>query len=219
MTSPDKVERWVMAAGQTGKSKSVIDRVITAGDFLEKTGRMSEKEACECLTGVDFSKPVMVVKLTKSIYVQYVQRHKGVWFTDTGLTPDAVGLATGRRLRTLFTPAGTVHALKCTARSITDFWTGDKLFQLGTPAEREKIGQATKGRRNAVRRGEPVGNEENVSACRWHDLLRERVDSNCRYQPEGEPIFAATVLPSSRRDRSPDRSISGLLVTAPNRPD
>ena len=145
ITPPDKIARWVDAAGQTGKAKSVVDRVVTAGDFLEKTARMSEPEVCSCLTGVDFSKAVTVERLSKSVYVQYVQQHKGVWFTDTGLTPDRVGLAEGRRIRKLFTPLGVVHALKCTARSINDTWTVDRLFQFASPAARGKLGQLTQG--------------------------------------------------------------------------
>ncbi len=144
-TPIEKVDRWAAAAGQTGKSKEVIDRVIVAGEFLERTARMSEREACECLSGIDFSKPVAVVRLPQSVYVQYLQKHRGVWFTDTGLTPDLVGLAEGRRTRTLFSPVGNVPALKSTARSIKDFWTPDHLFQSIAPAARGKMGQLTRG--------------------------------------------------------------------------
>jgi hypothetical protein len=145
MTPADKIARWVKAAGQTGKSQSVVDRVVTAGEFLEKTARMSEHQACSCLTGIDFSKPVSVVRLPSSVYVQYVEQHHGVWFTDTGLTPDLVGLADGRRIRKLFTPVGTVHALQSTARSIKDTWTVDRLFQSISPAAKGKLGQMARG--------------------------------------------------------------------------
>ena len=145
MTSSEKIARWVAAAGQTGKAKPVIDRVVTAGEFLERTARMSEPEACSCLTGIDFSKPVTPVKLTRKVYVQYVQQHKGIWFTNTGLTPDLVGLAEGRRLRKLFSPVGDVHALECTARSIKDTWTADRLFQSVSPVAKGKLGQMTQG--------------------------------------------------------------------------
>jgi hypothetical protein len=144
-TPSDKIARWVQAAGQTGKSQAVVDRVVTAGEFLEKTARMSEREACSCLTGIDFSRPVSVVRLPNSVYVQYVQQHQGVWFTDTGLTPDLVGLAEGRRTRKLFAPVGTVHALQSTARSIKDTWSADRLFQSMSPAARGKLGQMTRG--------------------------------------------------------------------------
>jgi len=145
MTSPDKILRWVKAAGQTGKAQPVIDRVVTAGEFLERTARMSEIEACSCLSGIDFSRTVSVVRLPSSVYVQYVQQHKGVWFTDTGLTPDSIGLAEGRRLRKLFEPSGSVHALQTTARSIKDTWTVDRLFQSLSPSSRGKLGQMTRG--------------------------------------------------------------------------
>lgn len=145
MTPQDKIARWVQAAGQTGKSQAVIDRVVTAGQFLEGTARMSEAAASGCLTGIDFSKPVEVVRLPPSVYVQYTQQHMGIWFTDTGLTPDLVGLAEGRRLRKLFKPSGIVHALKSTARSIKDTWTPDRLFQSISPAAKGKMGQTTRG--------------------------------------------------------------------------
>ena len=60
ITPTDKINRWVKAAGQTGKSKSVIDRVVVAGEFLEKTGRMSGYQACGFLTGIDFAKPCLL---------------------------------------------------------------------------------------------------------------------------------------------------------------
>ena len=145
MTPQDKIARWVKAAGQTGKPQPVVDRVVIAGEFLEKTARMSEGDACSCLTGIDFSKPVQVVRLPDSVYVQYEQQHRGVWFTDTGLTPDLVGLADGRRVRKLFTPLGIVHALQSTARSIKDTWTADRLFQSLSPSARGKLGQMTRG--------------------------------------------------------------------------
>jgi hypothetical protein len=145
LTPPDKIARWVRAAGQTGKPQPVLDRVITAGEFLERTARMSEADACSCLTGIDFSMPVTVVRLPQSVYVQYEQQHRGVWFTDTGLTPDLVGLAEGRRKRKLFTPVGTVHALQSTARSVKDTWTADRLFESVSPAARGRLGQMTRG--------------------------------------------------------------------------
>lgn len=145
-TSADKLARWILASGQTGKPQTGLDRVAVAGEFLERTARMSEAQACECLTGIDFSKPVTVVKLDRSrVYVQYVQKHRGVWFTDTGLTPDRIGLAEGKRVRQLFVPAGLVPALASTARSIKDFWTADRLFQSLSPASRSKMGQFTSG--------------------------------------------------------------------------
>jgi len=144
-TPEDKIDRWMAAAGQQGKGPSVRQRVVSAGEFLEKTTRMSEQEASSCLSGIDFSKPVAVVRLPQSVYVQYVRGHQGVWFTDTGLTPDRVGLAEGRRTRKLFTPVGVVHALKSTARSIKDTWTADRLFQSISPVAKGKMGEMTRG--------------------------------------------------------------------------
>ena len=143
-TPNDKIERWMAAAGQTGKSQAVRDRVVAAGEFLEKTGRMDESSACECLSGIDFSRPVQVVPLPDKLYVQYVTKHRGIWFTDTGLTPDLVGLAKGNRQRKLFRPAGVVHALRSTARSIRDDWTIRP--DPGLPlAERRKLATFTRG--------------------------------------------------------------------------
>jgi hypothetical protein len=92
-----------------------------------------------------FSKTVRVVRLPNSADVQYARQHRGIWFTDTGLTPDLVGLAQGRRTRKLFTPVGAVHALQSTARSIKGTWTPDRLFQSVSPAARGKSGQMTRG--------------------------------------------------------------------------
>ena len=144
-TPDDKIARWMEAAGQTGKSVAVRDRVVTAGEFLEKTARMNERQASSCLTGIDFSRPVEVVRLPSKVFVQYVQKHQGVWFTETGVTPDQVGLAEGRRVRKLFTPVGTVHALQSTARAIKDTWTHDRLFQSLSPTQQRKLGQLTRG--------------------------------------------------------------------------
>ena len=145
ITPLDKITRWLQAAGQLHKGPEVQQRVITAGEFLEKTARMAEREVCSCLTGIDFSKPVAVVRLTRSVYVQYVGHHRGSWFTDTGLSPDTVGLAEGRRKRRLFVPVGVVHALKSTARSIKDTWTADRLLQSISPGAGGRMGQFTRG--------------------------------------------------------------------------
>lgn len=145
ITPDEKIGCWLKAAGQANKGLVVEKRVVAAGEFLEKTGRMTEEEACSCLTGIDFSLPVTVVRLPTSVYVQFVQQHKGVWFTDTGLTADDVGLAEGKRVRKLFIPVGVVPALKSTARSIKDTWTADRLFQSMSPMARGRLGQMTKG--------------------------------------------------------------------------
>lgn len=145
ITPPDKVDRWMRTAGQLGKGPAVRDQVIVAGEFLEKTARMSERDAADCLSGIDFSKSVEVVRLPQSVFVQYVEKHKGVWFTDTGLTPDKVGLAEGKRMRKLFTSIRMVHALKSTAAAIKDTWTADRLFLSISPQARGKLGQLTRG--------------------------------------------------------------------------
>jgi len=148
-TPEDKINRWLTAAGQNDKNSDVRTRVITAGDFLEKTSRMNERSTCSCLTGIDFSKPVEVVRLPPKVYVQYVQQHQGIWFADTGLTPDLVGLAEGvaqcKRTRMLMTPVGTVHALKSTARSIRDTWTNERLFRSLSPEIKRKMATLTRG--------------------------------------------------------------------------
>ncbi len=140
-----KIQKWTAAAGQAGKPQPVLDRVVIAGNFLEKTARMTEAAACSCLSGIDFSKEVAVVRLPQAVYVQYGLQHKGAWFTHTGLSPDLVGLAKGRRLRKLYVPVGIVHALRSTARAIKDTWTPDRLFESISPNARHKFGQMTRG--------------------------------------------------------------------------
>lgn len=98
---------------------------------------ISADKAFEYLGGIDLSKPVQEIQcLPDRIYVQYVQKYKGIWFTSTGLTPDHVGIAEGNRTRKLFRPSGNVPALKSVARSIKDVWSADRLF---TPLKPENI--------------------------------------------------------------------------------
>ena len=144
VTPQDKIDRWMKAAGQSGKGDAVQKRVVVAGEFLEKTARMSEKAACSCLSGIDFSKAVTVVRLPDKLYVQFVNQHVGAWFTDTGLTPDQVGLARGDRSRERFKPTGSVHALKSTARAIRDSWTIKPDSSL-PPAEKRQLATLTRG--------------------------------------------------------------------------
>lgn len=146
MTPADKIARWVAAAGQTGKGQSVIDRVVVAGEFLEKTARLSEAHTCEMLSGIDFSRPVHVVRLPRSVYVQFGQQHRGLWFTDTGVTPGQVGLSGRGRTRKLYTPMGVVHALESTARAIKDTWTTQRLLESVSPAAGGRMGELTPGR-------------------------------------------------------------------------
>lgn len=143
-TPQEKIDRWVAAAGQENKGSKVIERVVTAGEFLEKNVRLSENEASKLLKGIDFSKPVDVVKLPQKVYVQYKVKHKGIWFTDTGLTPDAVGLSGCGRKRTLYRPAGTVPALRCKAMAIKDTWTPNRILETLSP-ESKRLGQMTSG--------------------------------------------------------------------------
>lgn len=127
MTPPDKIARWVAAVGQTGKPPAVIGRITMAGEFLEKTGRLSEHDACQCLTGIDFSHPVLVVRLPPGTYTQFAQQHRGAWFTLSGLMPTQVGLAHGNRTPRRFRPEGIVWALQSVARPIKDTWTSSHL--------------------------------------------------------------------------------------------
>ncbi len=138
------VEQWLVWTGQVGKSQSVVNRVSVAGHFLEDVCRMPEKKLRECLCGIDFSKAVRVLQLPKKVYVQYGGTDS-VWFTDTGLTPDLVGLAEGNRKRRLYRPVGGVRALKTTARSIKDSWTPGRIFQSLVPDVMRRFGQMTRG--------------------------------------------------------------------------
>ncbi len=143
-TPPDKVARWVAAAGQTGKAAAVIARVVTAGEFLEKTGRLSEPEVGECFSGIDFSHPVLVVRLPPGSYVQFAQKHLGAWFTSSGVLPTQVGLARGSRQAHVFRPEGIVWALQSVARPIKDTWTKGHLPQSLAP-QSGMMGEYTMG--------------------------------------------------------------------------
>lgn len=127
-TPQSKIDNWLKATGLQGKGPGVVKRVVAAGEYCERTCRLSEEDTLKALTGIDFSHTVTVVRLPLKCYVQYKGQHVGRWFTDIGLTPDAVGLALGTRKRVLFVPSGAVYALKCTARSIRDNWTIGRIF-------------------------------------------------------------------------------------------
>lgn len=144
-TPQHKIARWVAAAGQTGKSQFVIDRIVVAGEFLERTARLSEHSACEMLTGIDFSKPVHVVRLPLGVYVQFGQHHRGLWFTRSGVTPDQVGLSGAGRVRRRFSPIGVVHALESTARAIKDTWTAARSLESISPVAGGRMGELTRG--------------------------------------------------------------------------
>ncbi len=100
---PDsKMQAWLKATSSEGKGQAVLKRVQLAGEFCERTCRLSETETLNSLSGIDFSSQVLVVRLPKKAYVQYRSRHPNKWFTDTGLTPDQVGIVKGERQRELF---------------------------------------------------------------------------------------------------------------------
>jgi len=122
-----RIRQWLTAAGKSADTAGPVrDRVIVAGQFIENSGRVPD--AFDLLRGIDFSKPVTVVRqLPMGVYVQFAGRHRGAWFTHAGLTPDQVGLAEGQRVRKLFRPIGAVAALESTARPINDWWTHGRL--------------------------------------------------------------------------------------------
>ena len=131
--SDKQIEAWLAAAGKKQNvGKQVLERIIRAGQFIENTARIKNGESL--LSGIDFSKDVVVLnKLPDRVYVQYVSKHRGHWFTDTGLDPDLVGIAAGKRKRKLFRPGGSVAALKSRAASVKDTWTVGRLFDLIDP--------------------------------------------------------------------------------------
>ena len=118
-----RIRQWLTAAGKSADTTGPVrDRVIVAAQFIENSCRIPD--ACDFLRGIDFSKPVTVVRqLPMGVYVQFAGRHRGAWFTQAGLTPDRVGLAEGQRTRKLFRPIGAVAALESTAQPINDSWT------------------------------------------------------------------------------------------------
>ena len=147
--SEKQIEAWLAAAGKKKNvSKQVLERIIRAGQFIENTARI--KNGAGLLSGIDFSKDVVVLnKLPDRVYVQYVSKHRGHWFTDTGLAPDLVGIAAGKRKRHLFRAGGSVAALKSRAASVKDTWTVGRLFDLldpTNPADQAKIKKHFKGR-------------------------------------------------------------------------
>ena len=143
--TPELEEKWLAAAGKKANiANSLKEKIISSGEFIADNLNLSKVE--EVLSGIDFSKPVTEVTLKKGkgVYVQFKGKYLGSWFTETGLTPDMVGLAEGKRLRTLFTPKSNAKALKSTARAIKDTWTPNRLIQSFNPRDK-KYGQMTQG--------------------------------------------------------------------------
>jgi hypothetical protein len=105
------------------------------------------KEASSWLQGIDFSKSVVVCNhLPDKLYVQFVGKHLGAWFTDTGMTPDQIGLANRRNGPRLFRPAGSVAALESTASSIKDWWSAGRAPDSVVPrAGQDRSGAPRKG--------------------------------------------------------------------------
>ena len=123
--------------------------IATSLTFFSRYQTTPDK-ACEYLGGIDLSKPVHEIQfLPDRIYVQYIQKYKGIWFTNTGLTPDHVGIAEGKRIRKLFRPSGNVPALKSVARSIKDVWTADRLIKPLKPENVSKLSEKGKELMNA----------------------------------------------------------------------
>lgn len=143
--SENKIERWLDAATLSGEFSAPRASVIRAAEFLEKTLQLSEEDACLWLSRIDFLRPLTVVRLPTSVYVQYEEQEFSVWYTDTGFAPDAVRLVRGRQLRTLFVPHGNVPALKSTPRCEADSWGFNQLFRSVAPEVKKKMGTPTPG--------------------------------------------------------------------------
>lgn len=143
--SENKVERWLDAATLSGEFSAPRASVIRAAEFLEKTLQLSEEDACQWLARIDYSRPLTVVRLPTSVYVQHTEQEFSLWYTDTGFSPDVVRLARGRQLRTLFIPHGNVPALKSTPRCEADRCGINQLFQSVAPEVKKKMGTPTPG--------------------------------------------------------------------------
>ena len=137
-----KTDIWMEAADLGADADipaGVARRVISAGEFLEKTAGLSEEAACRYLPGIDFQEPVSVVRLPDSVFVRFEEQFDGIWLTDAGLKPADVRKAGQRRIRKLVTPIGPVPALQCTARNFKDSWKKEDLFPWIAPQVRSQM--------------------------------------------------------------------------------
>ena len=139
-----EVRRLTAAGAETTESDVFQKRVLAAGEFLENTAGLTEEQICECLAEIDFAFPVIVAKLPRSVFVRSEDR-QGIWFTDTGLSPEDEGFRGGRRLQPLYSPIGVVPALKSTARSIRGRWTRDQILQASPQQAARRMDQRTNG--------------------------------------------------------------------------
>lgn len=140
-----KIDRWVTAAGYSTAfvNPSVRERIIIAAKFIENSA--TRADASSLLQGIDFSCPVEVWNsLPDRVFVQFVDHHLGFWFTDTGVTPDRIGLSSRGRTRRCFRPRGSVAALKSTAKGIKDHWS-ESALPMSLHPESGRMGEMTSG--------------------------------------------------------------------------
>ncbi|MGE3180157.1 MAG: hypothetical protein AB7N71_00880 [Phycisphaerae bacterium] len=122
VTPEERIDKWLAAAGKSRRvPQNIRQRVIVAGEFLEKTARI--RDAASYLRGIDFSHPVVVLRqLPDGVYAQY-NVHLGNWFTLVGYPAQRLGISADGKPRTLYRPVGQVAALQSTARTTRDTWT------------------------------------------------------------------------------------------------
>lgn len=126
---PDSKKKNGAPAEKKSPPDVILARQKTAKDFFTKNMGLKDHEANDLMKGIDFDKPVELVKVpppdTMSQYVRKSHGKPGNWFNpDPKQTPDMLGLngdPSIRELKTFKTPEG--FALKSTASPIVDNWT------------------------------------------------------------------------------------------------
>ncbi|MCA9058581.1 MAG: hypothetical protein KDA96_21410 [Planctomycetaceae bacterium] len=128
VVTPESLIAWFEASGLHDDGSEFTRRILrSTGEFLQRSGQLSEELVLQLLADVDFSQPVTVARLPQTTFVRS-DAVAGGWYTDTGLTVEQVRAIRGPRRGQIYSPISVIPALKATSRTVQDGWTKDQLF-------------------------------------------------------------------------------------------
>ena len=134
----EKAEREAAAesakkAGQKTVAETIAERRALARKFYEDAG-MDPKKIDSHLEGIDFTKPVEVVKLepgTTLTQYKYPDRPVGNYFCPEGSSPKTLGIDPAGRVPVEFKATEPIQVLKSSAADLKDWNGGDAIFKGG----------------------------------------------------------------------------------------
>lgn len=136
----EDVVQFLEAADRLHQREDYEAAVIKAARFMQELGKQTQEETCSILATIDFTQPVIVGQLPRSVFVYSQKDRYEHWVTDTGYTKESLAHGGRLRKRKIFYPTGVVPALKVTAVAMQDRCTVSDLFQAINPVAKQKIG-------------------------------------------------------------------------------